>query len=514
MSKNPIIWNPGNADFIFVPTLTESVQVGSNTHLRVQGKVQEKDVVNRNGRIYPGKIWERVLSPTSSFKQSLSQKKVVGQVEHPKDGLTRLTEVSHLVEDVWDEGTDILARILILKTPAGRILEELFSVGVPVGCSSRGNGNVVKNESGNDVVQEDYEMETIDFVWKPSVADAYPGALKESIDSLFSIECKPTVETSMKSLRESLTAISDANTLIETVSVVLSGDNNLKQLLECKEKCDTVLSGLSESVAEAKDDANVAKGKLLQSAAGLKKAIDAKLAKKSTVVESDSTVGKLIQTLTAENKAVKAELASTLSKYTEATTELASVKKTLVETQKKLPSKPVVAKDRAVAVAEEFLARARKYKALAESRQLQLTRSYKLVEALIERGRSLKLFAHLVEQFKAHPSLREHKAELVACNTVAECKVVLAKIVEETKKYVASKIESTPQLKEHAAKFEGCVTVVECDEVIKSVSAKPTNESASPSHIPSQGSAKQENGVEKPVRRGFIHQHASTFLGG
>ena len=163
----------------FKPTQILSEREGNSKRVKVQGIFQKVGYKNANNRIYPESVWSKVLKDDSPFMKRLKEKKILGELEHPESGATHLGRVSHLISNVWREGDSVLGEAIILKTPSGAILEELFSVGVPVGISSRGSGST-KNEDGNEVVQEDYDLRTFDFVYDPSVEEAYPELVSEA----------------------------------------------------------------------------------------------------------------------------------------------------------------------------------------------------------------------------------------------------------------------------------------------------------------------------------------------
>ena len=80
--------------------------------------------------------------------------------------------MSHIVTEMWWEGDTLMGKVKLLETPSGNILKGLLKSGVMLGISSRGVGSV-KNKSGLDVVQEDFELIAFDFVSSPSTPGAY-----------------------------------------------------------------------------------------------------------------------------------------------------------------------------------------------------------------------------------------------------------------------------------------------------------------------------------------------------
>lgn len=179
---------PLRAKHIYLP-LTEDA---SGKRQRVRGPAQKIGEKNQNNRVYPESVWRKNLSESSPFMQRMKRRLTLGELEHPESGNTRLEHVSHLIEKAWIQTLDgqeaakyevtpgryVMTESLILKTPKGQILRELFDVGVPVGISSRGRGNV-ETVDGVDIVQDDYELSTWDYVENPSVKEAHHIPLKE-----------------------------------------------------------------------------------------------------------------------------------------------------------------------------------------------------------------------------------------------------------------------------------------------------------------------------------------------
>lgn len=99
--------------------------------------------------------------------------------DHPDDSVVNLKNASHMVVDIWWEGKDVMGKIKVLKnTPSGQILEGLVKDGVQLGISSRGLGSV-REEMGNTVVEDDFQLLCFDMVSEPSTQNAFM-TLRES----------------------------------------------------------------------------------------------------------------------------------------------------------------------------------------------------------------------------------------------------------------------------------------------------------------------------------------------
>lgn len=155
----------------------------NNGRMVVEGVFQAADRKNANGRIYPKSLWKKVLK-NEDVAKAINERRMFGELDHPMDGKWRLSNASHIVTNMnFNETTgEVIGRAEILDTPNGKILQELFNAGATVGISSRGSGSVKQGPDGL-VVQEDFKLETYDFVANPSTFGAYPQLVREEVDN-------------------------------------------------------------------------------------------------------------------------------------------------------------------------------------------------------------------------------------------------------------------------------------------------------------------------------------------
>ena len=148
-----------------------------NGGMILTGKLQEAEVQNGNGRVYPRKILEREMK---NYMMLIKESRALGELDHPDDSVINLKNASHMVTDAWWDGNNVMGKVKVLNTPSGKILQQLVNDGVKLGISSRALGSV--NESdGKTMVQEDLQLICFDFVSEPSTPNAYM-ALQEAKD--------------------------------------------------------------------------------------------------------------------------------------------------------------------------------------------------------------------------------------------------------------------------------------------------------------------------------------------
>ncbi len=143
----------------------------------LSGTLQRANAENQNNRIYPRPILEREVD---KYHEMIDENRALGELDHPDNAVVNLANASHLIKDVWWEGDDLKGVVEILDTPAGSILKSLIESGVKLGISSRGLGSTQKNSNGKDIVQDDFQLVTFDFVSNPSTQNAF--MMSESVE--------------------------------------------------------------------------------------------------------------------------------------------------------------------------------------------------------------------------------------------------------------------------------------------------------------------------------------------
>ena len=138
--------------------------------MRIRGKLQEAEVKNGNGRVYPKDV---LLKQIEKYVGGpIADKTAMGELDHPESSIVNLNNVSHNITKVWWEGNNVMGELMLLNTPSGKIAQELISAGIPLGISSRGMGSV--RQIGETVeVQDDFELLCWDLVSVPSTPNAY-----------------------------------------------------------------------------------------------------------------------------------------------------------------------------------------------------------------------------------------------------------------------------------------------------------------------------------------------------
>jgi hypothetical protein len=133
------------------------------------GKLQEADVQNGNGRVYPYKVLAREVQ---NYEKLVKENRALGELDHPDDSVINLKNASHMVTAIWMEDKAVMGKVKVLNTPSGQVLKSLVESGVKLGISSRGMGSVSEG-AGKVIVQEDFQLICFDFVSEPSTPNAF-----------------------------------------------------------------------------------------------------------------------------------------------------------------------------------------------------------------------------------------------------------------------------------------------------------------------------------------------------
>lgn len=218
----------------------------SNGRMKVGGLYQLADVKNANNRVYRSDLWRRLIS-SGEVQQRLTNRQMLGELDHPTDGQTRLERVSHVVLNLEVVGNQVRGIEEILDTPMGKILQELYRAKIRVGVSSRGDGTVTEKE-GVNYVNDDYQLETFDHVLHPSTPGAYAYQLNPQLEGTVHDPILNLVEGMNKVIRSGRAGEKDLEEyqrLLSCLSNTCSKSRNRMSLIETA--ISTVSSALNEN---------------------------------------------------------------------------------------------------------------------------------------------------------------------------------------------------------------------------------------------------------------------------
>jgi hypothetical protein len=141
----------------------------------LEGIFAQFGVVNNNDRIYEENEY---LPHMEYLRKKINEKRLLGELDHPDKFDISLSKVSHVIEKLdYDKNKrQIVGRVRLLDTPAGKIAKELVEAGVPVSISSRAAGLVESNKK-----VKIKKIFTYDLVADPGFENAVLTKMNESL---------------------------------------------------------------------------------------------------------------------------------------------------------------------------------------------------------------------------------------------------------------------------------------------------------------------------------------------
>lgn len=248
----------------------------------------------RNGRGYTDELWKNVFTKNAIVKELLANGGIPGEAQHPADRDEIDTEkIAIIMPEAPKEDSDgkLVGYWDILDTPCGRILYQLAKYGFKLGISSRGTGDLIEDNNGNEIVDpETYNFTCFDAVIIPAVESArlemteglntkttaniinkdLNKALCESLNTASADDRKVMEETlqelnlNLTPINEELKNISDNNESKQTQVISESANNDgvneltksLQDALKEKSRLEAIVQTLQEQLAVSDTKAN------------------------------------------------------------------------------------------------------------------------------------------------------------------------------------------------------------------------------------------------------------------
>jgi len=158
--------------------IAEAKKDGSKNYF-IEGVFMQSNQKNKNGRVYEKKTLEKAVE--KYVNEQVKTGRAVGELNHPEGPTVNLDKVSHKINELRWQGSDVVGKASILKTPMGQIVEGLLEGGVKLGVSSRGMGSLVQ-KNGAQYVGDDFMLSTVDIVQDPSAPSAFVNGVMEGVE--------------------------------------------------------------------------------------------------------------------------------------------------------------------------------------------------------------------------------------------------------------------------------------------------------------------------------------------
>lgn len=186
---------------------SEASDNGKEKKYIIEGVFAQAEKPNRNKRRYPREILFGTVE--QYIDQKVSKNLAYGELDHPAERVqVHMSDVSHLITDLWFEGDDVMGRAVIADSEKGKIVKSLMDIGGQISVSTRGLGQSERARDGLEVM-EMFHMTAIDIVSFPSGIDCFPRGFNEGVEYLVENGFMTKIEAH-KIIRETDTRISAA----------------------------------------------------------------------------------------------------------------------------------------------------------------------------------------------------------------------------------------------------------------------------------------------------------------
>ncbi len=189
--------------------IEEAAGTGNKSYF-LSGPFINTEVQNRNGRYYPKSVME---SQVANQMKLISEKRALGELNHPNGPTVNLDRVSHLITELNWRGNDVMGKAKVLDTPCGKIIKNFMDEGIKIGVSTRGMGSIKKNSSGMNEVQSDFRLICVDAVSDPSGPTCFVDGIMESADWIFDEVTNTWREAKFVEMKENIEAAVRENAL-------------------------------------------------------------------------------------------------------------------------------------------------------------------------------------------------------------------------------------------------------------------------------------------------------------
>lgn len=132
----------------FPATIPESTKIKPDLLVCPVLKV---DSINSNNRLYPKAVIEAEVA-------RYAPNVMLGQMEMPNTGAISFAAVSHRIKRIFMQDDWLMAEIVVLNTPSGKILQSLLDNKVEVVFRTAGIGACEVNENNILVIDESFKL--------------------------------------------------------------------------------------------------------------------------------------------------------------------------------------------------------------------------------------------------------------------------------------------------------------------------------------------------------------------
>ncbi len=124
--------------------------------MKTKIKIGNVDTPTKNGNVYTKEVWEKSIK---EYKEKFIDTRLsMITKEMPQETVTNILNTIGLVDDLEIEGDNIMASATFFhNTPDGLMIETAIEDGL-LTIRPTGMGTTKKDKNGNNVVQDDYQI--------------------------------------------------------------------------------------------------------------------------------------------------------------------------------------------------------------------------------------------------------------------------------------------------------------------------------------------------------------------
>lgn len=125
---------------------------------KIRGVFSTMNEKNKNGRIYPNKIWEDNIE---QYQRNIidGNSNTLMELNHPPRSSVEMMEAVAKINKLWIDGKYVMGEAILLDNPKANQLKTLIDNGIKMSVSSRGVGNV-----GKGGIVESFKLITYDII--------------------------------------------------------------------------------------------------------------------------------------------------------------------------------------------------------------------------------------------------------------------------------------------------------------------------------------------------------------
>ncbi|MBD3330892.1 hypothetical protein GF354_05190 [Candidatus Peregrinibacteria bacterium] len=139
---------------------------------KFRAKFIEADTATKNGRVYPLSVLQKAV-------RDFSKRLEISNASFKSHSSSEIKDVSHLIEKIWMEGKAGYIEGRLIPTAVGKDAMAIIENGGKIGVSMRGTGTIQKRNN-EEIVQPDYELQSIDLALNPAFDRAHIRPLGEA----------------------------------------------------------------------------------------------------------------------------------------------------------------------------------------------------------------------------------------------------------------------------------------------------------------------------------------------